>query len=495
MSAIPCPSDFVVRPKALPLDRPTDGRVPGSFRDPGGFVFRRDRRVYRALTAGQHDTLRQLSGGLLAELLADGSLVGTRFVDSPAERDCLAEEHAGAAHFLEHDEVAPITYPCEWTVSMLSDAAFLTLDLHLRLLETGHGLKDASAYNVQFVAGRPLFIDLASIERVQRLDVWPALDQFQRMFTLPLLLCRHHGWDPRSCFLPVPQGRTVEEAARIVGRLRMSHPRYWLDLTIPWLLSGPAERLFDKSTAAEAIATRSADAQIWNLRRLRRKIARLADGYRARGAWTAYTRHCGYDELAGRFKRDFVADVLAKIRPRCVLDLGCNTGAYSRLAANHAQSVVAVDGDHDAVEMLYRDLRSRPARITPLVCDLLSPTPAFGFRNAERPALPERLSADCVLALALMHHLLVRGNLPLESLCDQLHELTSSDLLIEFVPPTDPMFRRLARGRQELFAALDSDRFRGVFGRRFHILREVPIPHSCRTIAWMRRKDAHDARS
>jgi SAM-dependent methyltransferase len=461
--------------------------------------------VFRALDSGCHTMLAGLwSSGELQRWMADGSLVATRAVDDPQLLSELAAEHAPYAAFVEHAPISPITYPCEWSVSMLADAAIATLDLQRSMLATGCRLKDASAYNVQFVGGRPVFIDVASIERAERLDTWPALDQFQRMFTLPLLLCRLRHWDLRTYFLPSPQGRSIEEAARLVGWPRLALPACWIDLTLPALLGRWApprpSTLVDASSAVAPSSTVApgSEALRWNLARLRRKVLSLAAGYRPRGDWVDYGARCSYDSIAEGFKRSLVEDILRSTHPRQALDLGCNTGEYSLLAARHADRVIAVDGDHDSIETLYRRLRSSPAintpaNITPLVCDLLAPTPAIGFRNVERPAILQRLKSDCVLALALVHHLLVRGNLPLAMLCDLLRDLTTRDLVVEFVPREDPMFRRLLEGRGELFADLDLDRFRAAFTPDFKVLRETAIPHTIRTLLWLRRKDADHA--
>lgn len=482
------------------VSSPRSSRLAGSFRDPAGYVFQRAGRIYRALDRATEAALRELDrGGALAELMADGALVPSRFVDDDALQDELAAEHAPLARFLEHERLAPIAYPAEWSISMLADAAAHTIDLHLRLLAEGYGLKDASACNVQFHGSRPTFIDLSSVERPARRDVWIALGQFHRTFTYPLLLCRRHGWEPRDCFLSRPEGWTPEQTARVVGRLNLLRPRDWLDLALPLLLTrrsvrGRAAR--PRASSATPTASPSAEAtaaQRWNLLRLRRKVLRLAAGYRPRGAWSEYAHTCSYDETAANAKRSFVAGCLRESRPRSVLDLGCNTGEYSLLAAQHAERVVAVDGDHDSIERLYRRLRdeSHAMPITPLVVDLLAPTPAVGFRNEERPAFLSRVEPDCVLALAVAHHLLVHGNLTPHMLRDQLFDLTRRDLVLEHVPPRDPMFQRLLRDRTGIdLECLALAEFRGVFGERFAVLRELSLPHSCRTLLWLRKRTA-----
>jgi len=464
-------------------------QVAGSYRDPSGYVFRREGRVFRAVDQQCRDLLAELAdNGLLPKLLREHAIVQTDFVDDEALLRSLQAEHPGYDHFLKHETLSTISYPYEWSVSMLADAGILTLDLQMRLLGSGCSLKDATAYNVQFVGGRPIFIDLSSIERPRRLDLWFALGQFTQMFTFPLLLCRHAGWDLRSYFLANLGGRGIEEVARSFGWLQRLRPRMLLDLTLPLLLHRWAEK-GQQRTRREMLEKPKTDTgpQILNLKRLRSKIAKLANGYKPRGVWSEYTQICNYDDEAEQTKKSMVREFLDSTRPERVLDLGCNTGDYSRLAADCGAEVLAVDSDHDAVEILYRQLREDPAPITPMVIDLCNPSPGIGYMNRERVPFLDRVRADCLLALALMHHLLVSGNLPPAAIRDMLFELTNRDLVLEFIPTDDGMFQRLMKFRVDLFGDLTLDTCRNVFLERFDLLKEQPIPDSKRTLLFLRK--------
>src|SRR5260221_12129396 len=155
-------------------------RVTGSFRDPSGYVFSHEGRIFRAVDARCHGVLREFAGtGLLEKFISTRQVVATHFVEEAALSAQLRAAHPGMENFLEHERLEHLTFPYEWTVSMLADAALLTLELQIELTGQGFALKDATAYNIQFRDGRPVFIDLSSIERPQRLDVWFALGQFQ----------------------------------------------------------------------------------------------------------------------------------------------------------------------------------------------------------------------------------------------------------------------------------------------------------------------------
>lgn len=465
------------------------GRDPASFRDPAGYVFHRTGRVFRAIDGASRCVLRNLADDpAFADLWTDGLLASCHFVDDAEFSADLAADHSGHLYFLEHDPIQPITYPYEWSVSMLADAAILTLNLQMRLIKGGYSLKDATAYNVQFVDGRPVFIDHLSIERPNRLDIWPALGQFSQMFLFALLLCVRYRWDVRTYFLANPAGLPAERVAAIVGTFGRLRPSMWLDVTLPWLLgrTSAGERL-DTNEMLER-SNRNTAGQMFNLKRLRSKVEKLASRYRPQGSWTTYTSTCRYGKTASEQKLAAVREFLLASRPAAVLDLGCNTGEFSFLASECGAAVVAVDADHDAIEVLYRSLRENPARITPMVVDLSSPSPGIGFRNCERRAFHERVDGDCVLALALVHHLMVTENLPVAAIRDMLWEMTRDSLVLEFVPHDDVMFKELLKRRVGEFRPVFLNAFLDIFGERFQLIRQVPLPGSTRTLLFMRRR-------
>ncbi len=278
---------------AVTLGEPVraSSRDGGSFRDPSGYVFHRSGAIYRALSETAYSDFIELErSGLLAELQKSQLVVGTRLVDDPALAATLAAENPGYQHFIEHDRISPITYPYEWTISMLGDAGVHTLAVQRALLKGGWSLKDATAYNIQFVNGRPIFIDITSIERPPRLDVWYALGQFTQMFLFPLLLMRYHGWDLRSYFIGNIGGRDVAAVARSLGFFERWGPRGLVDVTLPNMFEASGNKSTAKAEGALKKSNRSADVQLVNLGRLERKIRKLVDGYRASGHWVV-VRH------------------------------------------------------------------------------------------------------------------------------------------------------------------------------------------------------------
>lgn len=371
---------------------------------------------------------------------------------------------------------------------MLASAAQVTLDIQSRLIAKGYSLKDASAYNVQFVNGKPVFIDLTSITRPSRLDIWYALGQFQRHFLYPLMLCHSKGWDLRSYFLANLDGIPVSQVGKNFSGLSKLNPSNLLDVVLPNLFE---KREGGKKTPApqgDASKHKNASAQLLNLNRLKSKIANLVSGFKIEGTWHDYTSTCTYDRDSEHVKKGLIEGFLKKMTPTLVMDIGCNSGDYSYIAARSGADVIAMDADHGPVELLFRRLKKEPLQITPLVIDIANPSPAVGFLNAERPGFLQRMSSDCVFALALIHHLLVSANLGFGQITELFSKLTSKFLVLEFVPIEDEQFQRLIRFRDESFVHITLEACRTALQQSFEVIEEHAVTGTLRTLMFLRRR-------
>jgi len=430
---------------------------PASFRDPSGRVMHLGGRVFRALTPRGAAQWR-LAADACAELVREGLLVDTReLAHPPADLRAAAPD---AELFLEHEPVAPITWPAEWTAAMLADAGLLTLDIEQRLLARGLSLQDATAYNVAFRGARPVFLDAGSIVRPARLDIWYALGQFQRMFAYPLMLARR-GFTPAVVFGSALDGVTPRRMARALGPLGWLNPGNLLRVYLPAWLEGASRGRAAVGTATSP--TGNPEVQRAILRGQARRLRRLRDGLRPRGVWVDYRDDNSYDAQAEQAKQSAVAAFGATLRGARVLDLGANTGTYSRILAANGCRVLALDADHDALDLFYREAAGdRLSGVDFLHANLANPTPGIGYMNRERAPLLQRAHGDGAIALALVHHLLVTAGLTVAQVAELLCGLAPR-LLVEYVAPIDPMFQRLVAGREDLWRGLDEDWFRRAF--------------------------------
>ena len=416
---------------------------PGSFRDPDSRVFYAGDAVYRALSTEGLDDYRALQE---AGLLEDPRIVATDLVhDAPELGARLVKETAGV---LRHERIPFVSYPYEWTFSMLKDAALLQLDLLLAALERDLVLKDSTPYNVQFRGVRALFVDVGSFERLRPGEPWAGYRQFCMLYLYPLLLQALKG----VRFQPWLRGSLEGITATEMRGLMSARDRFRRGLPTHVFLHARLERRYaDRGGEVREDLRRAGFRKaliVANVRKLRALVQRLHWDPPA-GVWTAYGARNSYSDADVARKEDFVRDAARACSPRLVWDIGANNGRYSRLAAEHAGTVVAIDADQGPLELLYRELRDEgDERILPLTIDLADPSPGLGWRGLERGALAVRGRPDLVLALALVHHLTISANVPVREVVDWLAGLGSA-LVVEFPTREDPMVKKLLAPKRE----------------------------------------------
>jgi hypothetical protein len=432
----------------------------GSFRDPDSRVFVDDDVVYRVLSPDGWQDWLALSATPLA---ADERLIATE----PVELDDLPDLTAGpAAGALKHEKVPFVSYPYEWPFSMLKDAALLQLGLGRTALQHDLTLKDASAYNVQFQGANPVFVDIGSFERLNEGEPWAGYRQFCMLFLYPLMLQAYKGLPYHALLRGSLDGITPAQARAVLSARRrgvLTHVVLHARLEARY---GDAKNVrSDLKRAGFGKALLDA-----NLRKLEKLVRRL-EFKPGRTAWTEYGSTNTYSDEEAARKAEFVRAAAERHRG-VVWDLGCNDGTYSRVAAEHADAVVAIDSDHATVDGLYRALKDEGRTdILPLVMSLTDPSPDLGWRGLERARLERRGTPDLTLALALIHHVVITGNVPVREFVAWLRSIDTA-LVIEFPERDDPMVQKLLSGKVEK-ANPDYERetFERALGERFEVER------------------------
>lgn len=468
---------------------------PLSFRDPGGVLVRngdRLRRIVSSAAAGDFEFF--LASQLARDTVAARSLVGTVALESRQINAVLRSDEGlrrlcealQGVLVLEHERIPFPSFPYEWPAEMLYAAGSLTLDLARRGLKENLGIKDATPLNVLFDGPRPVFVDVLSFERRDPRDsTWLPYAQFLRTFALPLLAWKYLRLSP-NLLTARRDGLEPEEVYRWLSPFRRLRPPFLQMVSLPtWLGKGQRanqtrlyeRKLCDSPEKARFILTMVLD-------RLRRSFRKLQPPEHAASAWSEYATHNSYSDAQAEIKQRFVAGALSEFSPRTVLDIGCNTGQFSVMAARAGASVVAIDSDPVVAGSLWSTARAEELDILPLVVNLGHPTPATGWRNQEFPSFLDRAHGhfDAVLMLAVLHHLLVTDRVPLDSVLATAAELTRDLLVIEFVGTGDPMFRKIARGRDALHSDLTPASFEAAAGARFELLRRQQVEGSARVL-------------
>ena len=441
---------------------------PGSFRDRQSRVYYDGGEVLRSLSReGLADWEALAASETYTRFREAGRLVLTELV---AEGDF--EE--GWSGLLRHERIPFVTYPYEWTFGMLKDAALLSLDLMLGAVDDGLILKDGTPYNVQWRGSTPVFIDVGSFTRLREGEPWPGYRQFCMQFLYPLFLQAHRGLP----FNPWLRGSLEGIEPRACRRLLSLRDFFRRGVISHVVLHERLERRYGSrggETGTELAAAGFGTELIRaNITRLRRLVSRLEPRESA-SPWTDYMLDNTYGPAEAGRKEEFVSAAAASLQPQLVWDLGCNDGHYSRVVAEHAAYTVALDADERTVDRLYRSLAAREEEsILPLVVDVADPSPALGWRNAERRTLSERGGPDLILCLALVHHLAITRNIPLESFLDWLRSMGAA-VLIEFPDEADPMVGVLRAAKRDGHPEYTRATFERLLSEKFSVERTAEI--------------------
>ncbi|MDE2750930.1 MAG: SAM-dependent methyltransferase [Chloroflexota bacterium] len=455
--------------------------VGGSFRDPSGFTFVRDGAVYRQVNdvyREHYDHLMQ--SGLYAELTERRLLVPHSEVDASSHRI------PGAYKVLLPRQAPFISYPYEWCFSQIKDAALATLEILKRALKYGMILKDASAYNIQFLAGKPTLIDTLSFEIYKEGAAWVAYNQFCQHFLAPLALMSHKDVRLGQLLRVHLDGIPLDLAASLLPK----HTYRKLGITMHLHLHARARSRY----AGQPVAKDGKSGK-----RLGKKaIIDIADSLRAtvqglrwdhrRSSWAGYYAGDSYQDAGFDDKRKLVSEYLDVATPKRVWDLGANTGVFSRIASERGAYTVSMDNDPGVVEENYLKMKERKEQdLLPLLIDLSNPSAAAGWANEERDSLGERRNADCILALALIHHIAIANNVPLRRIAHFFAQLAPW-LIIEFVPKHDKKVRALLIARQDIFEEYSQETFERIFGETYEVAKREKLRDSDRLLYLMRRR-------
>jgi hypothetical protein len=453
-------------------------RIFSSFRDPAGFVFRHTDGIYRQINqcyAGTYERIRET--GIFTRLIKTGKILPFDELEKNAWPSTVSDD---AYAVIKPEAIPFISYPYEWSFGQLKAAALLTLDVHLKALEVGLTLKDASAYNIQFKGGKPVFIDHLSFDLAENYPVWPGYGQFCRHFLAPLSLISKKNIPVSALQLKYIDGIPLDIAAQLLPfRCRFS-----LSLFSHIFIHAKLQQKYADSAGRKKSSNRRlTTAQLKSIAQmLYSAIENMQWKPSQRTEWGDYYSDTNYTPRAMEAKQSIICEMAAGLKPGKVLDIGGNDGTMIRLVAPENGYAVCCDIDPIAVERCYRQSQSGARNnVLPLIQDLTNPSPGLGFASAERDSFISRCKADLVLALALIHHLAISNNLPFEYIAQFLAQL-GKHCLVEFVPKEDSQVQRLLATREDIFPFYNSKEFEKAFVHYFSLIEKKDIQESKRIL-------------
>ncbi len=450
-----------------------------SFRDPSGYVFYEEGTLRRAINPIYFKQYRSLTeSGFYKTLIDKGLLISHTETFNSEDRIVITPE-----------PIPFITYPYEWSFEQYKQAALLTLRIQKFALSKGYILKDASAYNVTFYKGKPVFIDTLSFDFYEEDMPWRAYKQFVMHFFGPLVLAKYHGTEILKMMQTHIDGIPVPLISSLLpGKTRLNATLY----TNVHLLAKMESRHSEDYKAETKIARLSRKAQDNILKSLYSAIVKLK--LKEESEWGNYYNKINYDDEAFEAKKSLIREWTAPLGVRRLIDMGGNDGTFARTVLDSVEHCIVTDIDTNAVGYNYRQIQQNEEKnMLPFVCDVLQPAPGIGFDNTERTSLLERLSAygpDMTMALALIHHITLSGNVPFEKSAGFFASF-SKYLLIEFPGREDSWVQSLLIRKREFAGHFDfynKENFESCYLKFFALEKKEIIPGTHRTLYLLKKK-------
>ncbi|MBL7737698.1 MAG: hypothetical protein JNK14_00640 [Chitinophagaceae bacterium] len=450
---------------------------PASYRDPSGFIFEKDGVLYRQvhLVFKEHFD-RFIQSGCYDSLTKKGLLVS---------HGVIQENLSGSSeHYvtLQPEKISFISYPYEWSFDMLKDAALLTLQLLKEALAFDMILKDATPYNIQWHKGKLVFIDTLSFEKYEETP-WIAYRQFCECFLGLLLIMHYSKKQLPGLMLSWPEGIPLDIVAALIPKRSRFSLYTYLHIHLHARYAG-------KDNKKDSTTNKFSKQKLLNLAGSLESLISKLKTPAQKSTWSGY-----YEEAAQRNdyleqKRKIVAEWVQEMAGiHTVADLGANEGEFSRILATKDIPVVAADFDPYCVNNLYRQIKNNKERyILPLVLDLSNPSPAIGVSNEERPSFIGRSGFDLVLALALIHHLAIGKNIPLDKIAAMFSRV-GRQLIIEFVPKEDEKVQLMLQRKKDIYRQYDEVNFVKAFEHYFIREKKEMIGSGGRTLWLFKRRE------
>ena len=451
---------------------------PASFKDPAGKIFMFQNEVYRTVSNSYKDNYNFfIDSGLFKKLCQLNFLVEHIEVNS-------MEGVEANYKILKPNKIKFISYPYEWTFEQLRDAALLVLKIQKIALECAMTLKDSTAFNVQFTGCKPIWIDTLSFVKLEKDNPWTGYKQFCEHFLAPLALMSYKDLRLKELFKTYLDGIPLDLASKLLPVKSRFNPGILMHIHLHAKSQKQfAEKKVKNNSVKGKFSLAAFNGLIENLKSTVLNLNPPKDT----GTWHKYYEG---DKLAPGYlvaKLNFLEQCCDEIKPGFVWDLGANAGLMSRINSLKNSFIVALDSSHNSIEKIYKDCKTNNIQnILPLTTDLVNPSPALGWENKERIDIFSRANADLVLALALIHHLVLTNNIPLNKIASWLSELAKS-LIIEFVPKSDPNALKLLRSREDIFVDYNMGYFETVFSEQFEIKDKAIIEGTDRVIYFMQR--------
>lgn len=420
---------------------------PASVADPNGRVFHWNGGIYRGISRKAAKLYWELLHRKEVSYLFEAGLVETEI--TPLE---LPEYEFVVKHY----RIPHLSYGFEWCGAMFKDAALLLIDLSIELAKLDLELQDAHPWNIMFDSYKPVYIDFGSIVPIQGRKRWRPENKFISRFLNPLyLMSKGNAIEPRTLRPDPNRGYKVLDVQ---------------DKDLPTLLTWKQRIHWRLVLAQRRMKFRRSYDRMEKLTRLKNIVERIE--FKVPKTERAHvSSSLSFDDpvLWNQNQRK-INEIIDYYRPKTLLDIECNTGWYSKVAAKKGLTVVAFDKDEYCVQSLYHEASKHNYNILPLLMNYLNPTPAYGIRKQYPPAT-QRLKCEMIVSSATIF----KNGLRFQEIARALAAFSEKLLLLEAIPPGDC---NISKGYSNSFILGHCTEFIDILKKHFTSVETIPVHHS-----------------
>ncbi|AXG72349.1 hypothetical protein KORDIASMS9_04620 [Kordia sp. SMS9] len=457
----------------------TNAQHASSYRDPSGYVY------------VENDSIKRI---IFPSYFPQYEALQTSEFFQKAFQHKLLIPHTETEHTENHICIQPaqipfITYPYEWSFQQYKEAALHTLKLQKYALQHNFSLKDATAYNIAFYKGNAIFIDTLSLDFYQENTPWRAYKQFITHFLGPLVVAKYHGAEFLKTMSNFIDGIPLKMIASLLPGKTKLNPFLYTNIHLLAKFENKHQEEDVKATKQASLSKKGLFNIIDSLYNYIKKL-KLS----SQSEWGNYYQKTNYSDTAFQQKSSIINDWMQEIQAKTVIDVGGNDGTFVREIQTEIELALVGDIDNNAVDQNhYAVKKNKEQNMLPFTIDLLNPSAAIGFQNTERSSFIERVKAfqpDATLALALIHHISLTGNVPFQNSA-AFFATFSKNLIIEFPKRADSYATRLLNAKAEFkdqFGHYNVENFEKTYSEHFKLVAKKEIADSERVLYLFKKK-------
>lgn len=468
---------------------------PHSFADHGIRLFRWNGQIYRGVDFKKTPYFTQLfHKGVIQNLFEKGLLIESELTNLSIN---------GYETVIQHRSIPFLSYPNEWCAAMLKQSALTLIELAIELAHYDLTLGDGHPWNLLIDPSdcKPIFVDLGSITPIRN-SGWSAYDEFCRFCLYPLMLMADGQELIARLLMCEDQGVLKSDLARsrqgkaflASGSKRSIFSFLQLGLW-KWLPESSRQGIKKALKLVESSRSKpfsESESDVLFLKEIKRK-AHLKFLESVKQEIQSITLPMLQDnsnrtetnspqvtpQENWTLKQQNLHKILTELQPVSVLDISCQRGWYSRLAALLGSQVIAFDTDEACVTQLYYDAQAQKLPILPLIMDFTKSTPARGLSNHWAIAATDRFQCDLVLALGVLHQIVAERRLNFDQIVEGLALFSQRWVVVEFIPPED---LEVSQSRLSQLSWYTIDQFIHALKKHFRIISTMPSSSESRIL-------------